>query len=715
MNIQPSLFEALGMVNSAILERTAPNQFTTVYAPQDWLFTLIPESQGATHFCFQHSSVYLDDFLIDAEAFWATAEDGQIQSGIWSEQIGDTLLHLEASAAYAQNSRYLLIHNVKNQFWRHQQTLQIAREQLLSNDIIVAQHDDVFNRLESILEETTNKSNHAPIHHALQHTDLGVAVLDDQLHLLTGNPALYQMFEEGSAQEKQSPEKTLLTMFETQYPEYQRVFSTGSPWSGELFWLNSPHLGRWFKVSIHSICNIQQQKRFWLLSVSDISQLKFLVKRNEKLSHYDVLTDLPNRHFFWQKLEQQITKGQAFYLLYIEIKQFKKINELHGHLIGDSVIKELSTRLKATIGAKNILARIGGTEFALIIQSQTKLNQLTELDQNDCTRLADELIEECSRAYVLDSGQRCNVGLNIGAAAFPTDADSPEDLMKYADLALFTTKKHLKSSLLFYSKALKDASRKRLELEEALRHALQNDELELFFQPIFDLRTKSVTKAEVLLRWNRPVSGLISPDEFIPLAEQSGLIVPIGKWVIEQTCQKLAQLHLKNPALTLCINLSPRQINDRKLFDFIKDCTKRYKVAPQKLELELTEGVLIDNFTKVQYLLDQVRNLGLSVSIDDFGTGYCSLSYLQKLPIDRLKIDRSFVRDIHKNENDRALVLAVIAMAHSLKLDVIAEGVETQNQSDFLQSNQCYTVQGFLYSRPLPYSQFVQLLDSKNN
>lgn len=713
--MEASLFQALGLVNSSIFQRLAPSKFSTLYESKGWLAALIPEALDTQPFTYLQGSAYLNDFLLDAEDFWQKGHNGQIHSGIWREQVNGQLLHLEASAAVAEQSCYLLIHNIENEYQRQQQTLQIARELLLRNDKVLAQHDYVFNRLEALLSQHADQQQQTgPLNQALQQTELGVAILDDKLHLLNSNSALYQMFSIPGKKTKQSPEKLLLQLFENQYPEYHRVFTTGSSWSGELFWLNPPQPGKWFKVSIHPICNTTQQKNFWLLSISDISQLKFLLMRNEKLSHYDVLTELPNRQYFWRHLEQQINKKQAFFVLYIEIKQFKKINEIHGHLVGDGIIKELSERLKAALNNNVMLARIGGTEFAIIVTAANNSQQVSALEQEKCRSLASELINSCIQPFYLESGQRCEVGLNIGAAAYPSDSDNAEDLMKYADLAVFAAKKQLKSSLQFYSSELKEASRKRIELESALRNALENQEFELYFQPMFDLRDGKINKAEALIRWNRPDFGLIPPDEFIPMAEQTGLIVPIGKWVIRETCEKLAALLVENLGITLSINLSPRQVNDRHLLEFITTCIAECNVPPNQLELELTEGVLIDNFTKVQYLLDEVRKLGLSISIDDFGTGYSSLSYLQKLPIDHLKIDRSFVRDLSNNDNDKALVLAVIAMAHSLKLQVIAEGVETLQQKDFLQLHHCYTAQGYLFSRPIPFTQLVVLLAAQN-
>jgi EAL domain-containing protein (putative c-di-GMP-specific phosphodiesterase class I) len=362
-----------------------------------------------------------------------------------------------------------------------------------------------------------------------------------------------------------------------------------------------------------------------------------------------------------------------------------------------------------------MIAKIGGTEFAVIMEINHLHTQVSSQDKVQCVKFAKEMISASCLPFYLSSGHKCEIGLNVGAAAFPKDTNSAEELMKYADLAVYAAKKKTVSSIEFYSKKLEDASRKRIEMEDALRNAITNQEFELFLQPILDLVSGKIIKAEALIRWHHPNGYLIPPDEFIPLAEQTGLIIPIGKWVIKEACVILNRLSVKHEDIKLSINLSPRQISDRQLFEFIKNSIHKAQVNPQRLELELTEGVLIDNYDKVHYLLDEVRKLGMSVSIDDFGTGYSSLSYLQKLPIDRLKIDRSFIKELNENskDSDGAIILAVIAMAHSLKLEVIAEGVETVLQKDFLKQNNCNVAQGFLFSHPIPCDDFCDLLEDQ--
>jgi diguanylate cyclase (GGDEF)-like protein len=711
-----SLLTTLGLLDCVIFRRVSTTEFEVMHKAGNWLNELLPETVDAKVFSFEHNSAYLEDFLIDAENLWKTNKDGRIESGLWSEQLSTQLIRLEASAVLKDSQCYLIVNKLDAKYRQKQQTLQIARELLLSTDRISAQHDYLHARLEELLNEP-NRAVTAKqlVSQALAQTDLAVAILDADLHLLNSNPALRSLFDNTNIEISLPPDKLLLELFRTQYPECERIFSTASSWTGEIYWLNPPQQGKWLKLSVHPIKNDTQKVQNWLLSVSDVTQVKYLLKRNEKLTHFDALTDLPNRQYFWQQLENKIQQNRPFYLLYLDIKQFKRINELHGHLVGDEVIKDLSKRLNTLTHVNDMIAKIGGTEFAVIMELNHSHSQISSQDQVQCIKFAEELIAASCLPFYLSSGLKCEIGLNVGATAFPKDTNSAEELMKYADLAVYAAKKKAVSSIEFYSKELVDASRRRIEMEDALRNAIDKQEFELFLQPMMDLSNGKIIKAEALIRWHHPNGDLISPDEFIPLAEQTGLIIPIGKWVIKEACAILKRLGAQGKEITISINLSPRQVSDRLLFEFIKDSIHKAQINPQHLELELTEGVLIDNYDKAHYLLDEVRKLGISVSIDDFGTGYCSLAYLQKLPIDRLKIDRSFVKEINENsqDSDGAIILAVIAMAHSLKLEVIAEGVETILQKDFLKQHNCNVAQGFLFSRPIPYDDFCKLLEQQ--
>lgn len=700
-----SLFKALGIIDCCIFKRIDAQHFETVYAENAWIDILLPGARDNKTFTTPTDSPFLDDFLMQAEEFWEYADYGKIDSGVWNEEIDDNELKLNAYASMDNGDCYIVIHNVIEQFQQRQQTLQSARELLLSNDKIVAQQEYVHQRLDDMLNQSSDLKNiQQPINEVIEKTDIGVAILSPNLQPISQNPALYSLFDAHLTRSETQPYEIILQLFEKQYPEFERVISTGSRWSGELFWLKPPGTGKWIKLSIYPVKADFQQITHWVFMVSDISQVKHLLQNNEKLTYYDALTDIPNRQYFWMQLEQSVNNAMPFYVLYLDIKNFKRINEIHGHSRGDQIIKELVERIRPFISEGDMFARIGGGEFAIIRQKT--------VTEQQCIDLGHKLIDAAVQPFFLPNGTHCEIGLNIGAASFPRDADDAETLMKFADLAVFNAKKASKSSVQFYSQELKEASQRIIELENALQSAITNHEFELFLQPMLDLTSGTILKAEALLRWNRLDGERIGPDEFIPIAEQTGLIVPIGKWVISRACEMISTLNHRGYSCKLSVNLSPRQISDRHLLEFIRGSIQNSHILPNQLELELTEGVLVDNYDKVQYLLTEVRKLGVSVSIDDFGTGYSSLSYLKKLPIDHIKIDRSFVQDLVSDENDKAIILAIIAMAHSLKLNVIAEGVETEPQRNFLQLNHCNLAQGYLFSRPLPFAQFCEYLSA---
>ncbi|WP_133467887.1 putative bifunctional diguanylate cyclase/phosphodiesterase [Paraglaciecola marina] len=708
-----SLLKTLGLLDCIIIQRVNTNEFEVLYMSNNWATELLPEAVGIFTFS-EDSSPYLLDFLIDAKNLWNSEKDGKIDSGIWSEQLPSQLIRLEATAFYKNKNQFLQINKIDTSYEEKQKTLQIARELMFSADKISEQHEYLHAKMDELLSGPTQTFFlKQQISQALEQTDLGVAILTPELQIVNSNPALKALFTDSNIKINIPEDRLVIELFRTQYPECERIFSTGSTWSGELYWLNPPRHGKWLKMTIHPIMSANQVIQYWILSVSDITQIKFLLKRNEKLVHFDAVTDLPNRQFFWKKLEEKVNQSLPFCLLYCDIKNFKRINELYGHQIGDQAIKELASRLNSITQGDDLLARIGGTEFAVIMNLKEGSPSQSIKYQEQCSKFAEELINSCRIPFYPAPGQKCEIGLNVGAAVFPLDSSNAEELMKYADLAVYSAKKQKsQSSIQFYSKQLIEASRKRIEMEDALRVAIKNQEFEIFLQPILDLSTNKIVKAEALIRWRQKGHALVSPEEFIPLAEQTGLIIPIGKWVISEAFRLLAQLNKQGESISIAINLSPRQISDRQLFEFIQSNVDEYKINAQKVEFELTEGVLIDNYEKVHLLLEQIHELGMKVSIDDFGTGYSSLSYLQKLRIDHLKIDRAFIKELTESskEGDFALILAIISMAKSLNLGVIAEGVETQVQRNFLVTNNCNVAQGYLFSPPLPFIDFCQLL-----
>lgn len=698
-----SLIQALGIINCTIIKRQRNARYELVYAADDWTYDLLPEANAGASFPIDDHSPYLQDFLIDADNFWQIGNDGQIQSGIWTEQTPSRLLRLEAIAAVSNGDCFLVINNLQQEYTRQQKTLQAARELLVTNDKVLAEQEYIQERLEAALNETrTLKALHDPISEVIEHSELGVIITDAELQPVQQNPWVYSLFEMKQDKAASAPLALVLKLFRDQYPCHERILMTHSSWRGEVFWHMSEYINKWLDLSVYPVSDDNGELTNWILTLHDITRLKYLQQRNEQVGMVDPVTQLPNRHLLLQNAEKAIRDQHHFYFVYLDIKWFKRINDRFGHRVGDGILVELAERLQPLVGDHNLLARMGGDEFAILLYDVPSVKA--------CDDYCERLIRVAEQPFYSPDKQQIRVGLNVGVAHYPSDATDADQLMRFADMAVYGAKKQLASHAAFYSKELKDIAMKRIATEDALRRGIKEREFELFFQPIIDMRSGDVVKAEALIRWRDASNKLISPDEFIPIAERCGLIIPIGHWVIEHAGNMLKLLHSYDSNLFLSINLSPKQLNDKQLLDRIKSMIKKTGVDASKIEFEITEGVLIDNFERVERHIRELRELGIRISIDDFGTGYSSLRYLQRLSIDTVKIDRSFVHDLSCNENDKAIVLAVIAIAKSLGLEVIAEGVETKSQCQFLLDNACFIAQGFLFGRPVPVDEFCGLL-----
>ena len=621
--MQSSLIQSLGIIDCAVLKLRTGNIFEVVQATPDWVSKLIPSISNSKTVDLSDVSLFLSDFLFDANEFWHLHSEGQVHSGIWTEELIGVNLHLEAVAASVGQDRYLIIKNVKDVYLRQQETLQIARELLISNDRVIEKHDYMHERLRSVLmQQDLAENGNLPIREAIQYASIGVVITNVDFQIKESNPSSYRIFEMEIDLSDQSPVNVILELLNKQFPERERIFEQQNSWTGELYWHMPPNHHKWIQLGIHPVKDEKGQLCNWIFTTSDVTRVKYLLQTNEDLSLHDALTKLPNRQYFWQTLDQTIANSSPFYVIYLDINNFKNINELHGHLTGDQLLVQVAKRLKTIVPKQDFLARIGADEFAIVHyakDSKEKLDFKSYLD--DTMNLTQELRTASKEPYFTNRGRRCELPLKIGVSSYPSDAGTVEELMKYADLALHHAKQTGANPVQFYSLDLKIASERRLMLEEALRHAIDKEQFELYIQPIYDLRSNRIVKAEALLRWHISDDETISPDIFIPIAEQSGQIVAIGRWVISNVCKLLAQLATQNLILPLSLNLSPRQISDRHLFDFISNAVSKNKISPDLLELEITEGVLVDDHEKVRILLQELREMGVTVAIDDFGTG----------------------------------------------------------------------------------------------
>ena len=705
------LNKVINALEQIVLEVIDPNTGTVKWVEGDneWVNDLFPKASVQKVFVINEDTPFLQDFLHDAKLIWQESENGKLRSGLWTEITdNDSLLYVEATAIKQEQHNLLVISNQQENFEFQQKTKQLAREVLLSYDRLFLKNEYLHTRLLSILKQPPEQSNIlTTLSKVIENAEFAVLIASCDFSTNIENTAAINLFEQETlASTKPSrPIDIIIRLMQNQLPEYERILSTHSSWDGELCWISPPSTLKWLKVGFYPVKNKLNEVENWIIFANDISTIKHLVQRNEQLALQDMLTELPNRFSFLQILEKHIAANRPFYLLYIDINEFRRHNEFYGHDEGDKLLIGLSKRIKAVVKISDFVARVGGDEFAIV---------LNDIDnQADCKVAIQRIIDTINRPFHTKKSDVFDISISIGAANYPKDAQSVDELMKFVDLSAYNGKKNKKNSLQFYSQSMKDASHNLIIMEQELRRAIKNDEFELYLQPIIDIKTNCINKAEALIRWNHPIKGLINPDDFIPIAEKSGLIIAIGEWVISRTCQIAKKMSDLGFEIKISMNLSPSQVTDVNLFSYLHSCINDNKVDPCLLELEVTEGVLVDDYSVAEKLLSNARTIGMSVSVDDFGTGYSSLSYLKKLPLDFLKIDRSFIKEIVTDDNDKAIVRAVIAMAHTLNLCVTAEGVETEEQLSFLVDNSCNSVQGFMFSRPITVAFFINLLNEQ--
>jgi diguanylate cyclase (GGDEF)-like protein/PAS domain S-box-containing protein len=438
----------------------------------------------------------------------------------------------------------------------------------------------------------------------------------------------------------------------------------------------------------------------------DITELNVSREKIHRMAYFDTLTTLPNRSLFNERLRQVLAEAAATpnYLagvMMIDMDRFKGVNDTMGHAAGDDLLREVAERLNACVRPSDTVARLGGDEFAVLLPGVA--------DRQALERISKRILEQMDERFLLN-GKEVFVSCSIGIALYPSDSREAEVLMQYADSAMYLAKRSGRRGFRFYAKELTAGAAEHLQLESALRRAIERGEFELHYQPKVSCHGNEVIGSEALLRWRRPGIGLVPPDQFIPIAEETGLIVELGEWVLREACS--AAVEWNRPGMvphTVAVNLSARQFQDRELLQLVSDTLHATGCRPQWLELEITESLLLEQADGVLHTLSAFKDMGFSIAIDDFGTGYSALSYLTRFPIDVLKMDRSFIQQMTADRRHGELVKAMLSIAHCLGLQVVAEGVETLEQAAFLAAQGCQTAQGYLYSKPLPRAELASL------
>jgi diguanylate cyclase (GGDEF)-like protein/PAS domain S-box-containing protein len=468
--------------------------------------------------------------------------------------------------------------------------------------------------------------------------------------------------------------------------------------NGEVFWND---------LRIDPVTNADGEVTHFVGVINDITEARHYERRLQHLAHHDPLTGLANRVLLQERLQAAIGQaarhGTQGALAFLDIDNFKYINDTFGHEAGDEVLRAIALRLKENMREDDTVARVGGDEFVLVIVNQPSPRHVADL--------VERIRRSMSKPVRVD-GNEILPGTSIGVSLFPQDGETVDRVMRAADAAMYHAKSLGKNNCQFYSTELNRIVHEHLLLEASLGHAIRNHEMTLGYQPKVDLRTGKVVGAEALVRWNHPEHGPMGPDRFIPVAEETGLIVPLGEWVIDEACGALKAVRaLGIEDFVISVNLSARQLRQRQFVDRLAATLKRRQVDPTSLEFEVTESQLMDHPAEAMHALAQLKALGVRLSIDDFGTGYSSLSHLQKFPVDFIKIDRSFLGEVG-GEGDAVITRAIVALGHNLKLKVIAEGVETREQLAFLRSLDCDQMQGFYFSPALSQDGLERMLSN---
>lgn len=565
---------------------------------------------------------------------------------------------------------------------------------------------DITARIET---EKKLKLDAAVFEHSLE----GIIITNSNREIITVNRAFTEIT--GYNQEEVLGKNPSFLSAKKHKPEFfEKLWDdikTNGHWKGEIW--NKRKDGNVFPelLSINTVTDDDGQPEHYVGVFSDITQLKKSEEELENLAHHDSLTGLPNRFSLRATLDHSIRHARRNHeriaVLFLDLDKFKVVNDSLGHAAGDELLKAVSARLNGRLRDQDTLGRLGGDEFVIILENLKS--------ERDIIRIAKEVIELLSMPFSLSVGQEAYIGTSIGIAQFPDNANSGENLIAYADVAMYQAKQNGRNTYSFYNESLTADADQQLRTFSQIKKGIAEKEFELYYQPQIDITNGKLVAAEALLRWNHPERGVLSPIAFIKIAEERGIIRDLSKYVLAAACDQLLQWKtagLKLPMLS--VNISGQDFNHRGFCNEVQTMVEQSGVDPSLLELEITENTLMRKADTIQKQLHQLRDLGIKLAIDDFGTGYSSLSYLKHFPINKLKIDRSFVKDIHKDPADRMIISAIIDLAKNFNLTVVAEGVEQQSQQDYLQREGCHLVQGYLHSKPVPASEFEKLLQKES-
>ncbi|CAN2041074.1 diguanylate cyclase [Candidatus Magnetomoraceae bacterium gMMP-15] len=538
-------------------------------------------------------------------------------------------------------------------------------------------------------------------------THEGIIITNSDCIIQKVNPAFTEI-SGYSAEEVIGKKPNILKSNRTESDFYKEMWDTilkTGYWSGEIW--NRKKDGEAYPewLSITDIKNFNGKTKYYIALFHDITDLKHCEKDLKHQAYHDALTNLPNRQLFNDRLEKALAHAkrhkQSLAVIFLDLDKFKNINDTLGHNIGDILLQETAKRLKNCCRSEDTVARLGGDEFTFILEELKN-------GANDAVEIAQRIVTSFSEPFNIKEHEIiCST--SIGVTVYPDDGEDAETLIKNADMAMYKAKDQGRNKYEIYTKSMKKAVLRQAVLENSLWRALKNKEFRIYYQPKVNIKTGLMTGMEALVRWQRD-DYLLSPDKFIAFAENTGVIIPLGEWVLKTACQQAKTWHDTGYSLSVAVNLSVKQFQDQNLVSQIKNILKKTSLAPEYLNLEITENIFMQNKDRAIKIITELSEIGLRISIDDFGTGFSSLNCLKRFPLNELKIDRSFVKNIPNNSEDMAIAEAILSLAHSLNLKVVAEGVEKNEQLEFMNLHGCDEIQGYLFSKPLQAEEFTELL-----
>lgn len=582
---------------------------------------------------------------------------------------------------------------------------------------------DENNNLEGIFGVVRNVTEERQIERELllagqvfENSNEAILVTDSKGMVINANPAFYEGTQFSLAEiQGLRPDDIINKNFHNEnfYPEVGQAIIQESYWQGEVHYLRKNGEERVSWTGISATRSPSGDVQNLIIIVSDITERKVIERRIHKLAYFDPLTGLPNRSQMHERLDRMVTTARQSHthiaVLFLDLDRFKPINDSMGHPAGDLVLKEVAIRLRSCIKKQDFVSRMSGDEFTIAIADQKTSDDAA----NTAVKVGERILHVLQQPFLIEQRELFLTG-SVGIAIFPHDGLTVTELLKNSDMAMYHAKDVGRNSVQFFDEQMNKKAVELLEMENDLRYAIERQQLELYYQPQYASADCSMQGVEALLRWHHHSKGMISPGHFIPIIEDTGLIIPIGEWVLRQACADMAKWQQQGVAVNrIAINVSARQFKQASFITLVQEVVRDTGIDPSQLELELTESILIDDLEHTLDALSQLRAMGVRMAIDDFGTGYSSLNYLKQFPVDSLKIDQSFIRGLPENAEDAQITRTIISMAHNLGLGVIAEGVETPEQLKFLQQVGCEEVQGFYFSKPLPEEKLLEYIQQK--